>query len=479
MASKIVGKKNKRSYDDKLIKWISIGLGAFVAIVVAIVIIVSVVTGYIAKVDGLKIYDYEYVYFLQQAMYEEQNEKFEEPEDYDKMTSDEKKELIRKFWTDERKADCVEEAMDKARQFKAQYRLARAAGYKLTSEQKANVKANINNSYNMYKNYYKLSDEMIKLYYFGGMTLSEYKDFAIIQSTIELYKEALKKTYNATEEDLRAIYDKDPDDYRMVTIRQFTIKVDKTKPTDEKAEDYQTKLDEYKKAYDEALKEAKEIADTYNNGKTMTIYKVNDKGEFVLDDKGNKVVEKENVSFIDYIKSMSDESSSSKTNGELKINNNNKGSVKELTDFALSMVWNEDRTLIVKKPVENDEDSSDKKDDSGTEAQADEKDKDDKDDEDDKEDKDKEKQMTKLEIVETEQYIYVVRAEDITDYENSVESTEGAKDSIKDKIEYKWLEDKAVEDLESKVNSKGDEYKIYGKKDDDIKKINDSLFSTI
>jgi hypothetical protein len=66
--------KSKKSYDNKLITWISVGLGAFVAIVVAIVLIITLTTGYVAKVDGLKIYDYEYRYFLQNAMYKLQDE---------------------------------------------------------------------------------------------------------------------------------------------------------------------------------------------------------------------------------------------------------------------------------------------------------------------------------------------------------------------------------------------------------------------
>ena len=41
MADKKSTKKNKKSYDNKLITWISVSLGAFVAIVVAIVLIKS------------------------------------------------------------------------------------------------------------------------------------------------------------------------------------------------------------------------------------------------------------------------------------------------------------------------------------------------------------------------------------------------------------------------------------------------------
>ena len=470
MATNKTSKKNKKSYDNNLIKWISIGLGAFVAIVIAIVVIITVTTGYVAKVDGLKIYDYEYVFFLQNAMYEEQEENFEEPEGYSDMTTEAQEAAIKEFWTDERKNKCAEAALEDARQFKAQYRLARAAGYKLTSEEKTNLKTNINSYYNTYLNY-GYSEEMIEAYFLGGMTLSEYKDFAIIQSTIELYKTAIKEGLAPTEEELRAIYDENPDDYRTVGIRQFTVAVDATKPTDEEADDYQTKLDAYNDAYAKALEYAQEIADTYNAGNKMSTYKLDDEGNYELDEDGNKVVDQADLSFEDYIKAESDDSTSSSTGGLSEINNNNKGSVDEITDYALSMIWNEDRTKIIKKDAEGTENNDSE--DSGVEAQA----------EDATEDTEGEEEentvMTQLEIIETETAIYVVRAESITDYESSVESAEGAEDSIKDQIKSEWLEEKAVEDLENKVNAKGDEYKITSKKEDEIKELNESLFSTI
>lgn len=55
MANNMKSKKNKKSYDNKVITWISVGLAAFVIVVVAIVLIVTLTTGYVAKVDGLKI----------------------------------------------------------------------------------------------------------------------------------------------------------------------------------------------------------------------------------------------------------------------------------------------------------------------------------------------------------------------------------------------------------------------------------------
>ena len=54
-----------------------------------------------------------------------------------------------------------------------------------------------------------------------------------------------------------------------------------------------------------------------------------------------------------------------------------------------------------------------------------------------------------------------------------------AADSIKDQIEAKWKEDKAVEKLEALVNEKGDEYKVTSKKEDYLKELNDSVFSTM
>lgn len=457
-------KKNKKSYDNKLITWISVGLGAFVAVVLAIVLIITLTTGYIAKVDGLKIYEYEYLYFLQQAMYDMQEEDFEKPEEFDEMTTEEQEKLYKDFWTNERKAAASDDALDAARQFKAQYRLARAKGYKLSSEEKNNLKTNITQYYNQYISY-GYSEELVESYFLGGMNLSEYKDFAIIQSTIEKYKTDIKKEMNPTDAELRAIYDENPDDYRKIGIRSFQIDVGVEKPTDDKAQDYQTKLDKYNKAYEEAKKYAQEIVDTYNSGKTMSTYKKDDKGEFILDKDGNKTVDQENLSFIDYIKAESDDSSSSTSGGLSEINNAQPSTIEEITDYALSMIWNADRTKIIKKAAEDSAKPEAKAGEEKEEAKE--------------ESKEENTVMTELEIVETQTAIFVVRAESITDYENSKESQEGAADSIKDQIEAKWKEDKAVEKLEALVNEKGDEYKVTSKKEDVIKELNDSVFSTM
>lgn len=446
-------KKNNKSYDNKLITWISVALGAFVAVVIAIVLIITMTTGYVAKVDGLKIYDYEYNFFLQQAMYELQEENL--PEDYDEKTDAEKQQWNKEFWTEERRAEVANNALEDARQFKAQYSLARDKGYKLSSEEKNNLKNNITQYYDQYMSY-GYTAEMVEQIMFGGMTLSEYKEFAIIQSTIEEYKKALRDDINPSDDELLAVYKENRDDYRKVSLRKFMIDIGVTKPTDENADDYATKNDEYTKALEEAEKFAREIIETYNAGEKMPIYKKGEDGKFETDEDGNWIIdtEKEALDFIEFIKTESDDSSSSSTGGLSEINNNTPDSVKEITEYALSMDWNTERTQIVKSDAEDKQETKD------VEAPAEE-----------------ESVMTKLEMIKTDTAIYVVRVENIEDFENSKESSEGAKDSIKDVIRAEVVEEKVVEKLEALVNEKGDKYKVESKKEEELKELNDKLFS--
>lgn len=445
--------KKNNNYDDKIIKMIAAGLGAFVLIVVAIVIVITMTTGYVAKVDGVgafnsKIYDYEYNYFLDQAIYEIFDEQFEEPEGYDDMKAEEKEAAEKKFWTDEKKNEAADKALEDARQFKAQYKLAIDNGFKLSSDEKANLKANLDNYYNQYLSY-GYNQEMIESMMFGGMSLSEYKDFAIIQTTIENYKASVKEDIDVTDADIKAVYDEEPNDYRKIDIRQFMIEIEAKKPTDKDADDYKTKDDAYKKEYAEAKAKAEEIIKTFNDGKKMLVPKTDEKGNEVKDDKGNTVYEKEGgYTFEEYIVNESDDPNS-KNGGAYTINNNSKGSCDEVTDYALSLKWNEDRTKIVEK----DEDVSKFK------GSKDPK--------------------TELKMIETENAIYIVRAENITDLENSKESSEGAEDSIKDVIKATLLEEKAVEKLEANVNEKKDEFALKSKKEDELKKLNDERLSEL
>jgi hypothetical protein len=79
--------------------------------------------------------------------------------------------------------------------------------------------------------------------------------------------------------------------------------------------------------------------------------------------------------------------------------------------------------------------------------------------------------MTALEIIETDGAFYVVRAENIEDFDNTKESEEGAKDSIKDTIKTEWLEDEAVKELKQMVANAGSKFDVKGKKQDKIDEI--------
>lgn len=476
MATKAMKKtqKKKGSYDNKLIMWISIGLAVFVALIIGVYFIITATTGFIGKVDGYKIYDYEYQYYLELALSEEYSDNYEKPENADDMSDEELAKHEKDFWTEERKAKCADKALDEARKFKAMYSLSIKNGYKLNSTERANLKSQIDTYYSMYLNY-GYSSEMILNYFFFGMSLPEYKEYAIQQAAIEKYKEVLKEKYNATEEDLREIYDEDPDYYRLVSIRYLQVNKP-TKPSvpkdssgkeiaadttnaDDKAkyDDYLKDLEKYNKELEEAKKFAEAVMEAYNAGLT---YKVKD-------DKGK---ETEYKTFADLVKGESDDKNSSTNSGLYEVNSNS-SLLQELVDFALTMQWNEDRTQIIKVEKEDDkeedkeedkEDTESSKEESTPAPQSDDENKE----EDNKEDK--KDPMTALEIIETDGAFYVVRAEDIEDFDNSVESKEGAKDSIKDKIEVEWLEDEAVKELEQMVENAGSKFKVNGKKQDKI-----------
>lgn len=472
MAAKAMKKnqKKKGSYDNKLIMWISIGLAVFVALIIGVYFIITATTGFIGKVDGYKIFDYEYQYYLELAISEEYSENYEEPENADDMSDEELSAHQKAFWTEERKAKCAEKALDDARKFKAMYSLSVKNGYKLNSTEKANLKSQIDTYYSMYLNY-GYSSEMILNYFFFGMSLSEYKEYAIQQSAIEKYKTVLKEKYEATEDDLREIYDKDPDYYRLVSIRYLQVNKP-TKPSvpkdssgkeisadttnaDEKAkyDDYLKDLEKYNKDLEEAKTFAEAVMAAYNAGLTYT----------VKDDNGK---ETEYKTFADIVKGESDDKQSSTNSGLYEVSSGSSLNEK-LVEFALSMQWNEDRTQII-KVVEEDEDKEDKEEDKKDEESSEKEDSADAQSDDESKEETKKDPMTALEVIETDTAFYVVRAEDIEDFDNSVESKEGAADSIKDKIKVEWLEDEAVKELEQMVENAGSKFKVDGKKQDKI-----------
>ena len=71
-------------------------------------------------------------------------------------------------------------------------------------------------------------------------------------------------------------------------------------------------------------------------------------------------------------------------------------------------------------------------------------------------------------LLDDDHYFYLVRCIGIEDFENSKESEEGAEDSIKDIVRKDMYEDKAVAELEAKIEAAGKKYAVESKKQDEI-----------
>jgi len=491
MATNVKAKKKKGSYDNKMIKWIAIGLGALVAVIVAVFLIVTLTTNYVAKVAGQKIYNYEYNYYLRQAVSKEYQDNFDEfkPEGYDDMTSAEQDEVFKAFYTDERKAKCEENALEEARKYKAEYKLAVENGYKLSSTEKSNVKSNIDYYIYMYVNYYGYSEELATYYMTqGAMTLSEYKEFMIKTTAIEKYKNALKETYEVTDEEIKATYDEEPNDYRTLTGRvfQFSLPTAPSVPTDDdgneitadttdtelaaKYADYQSDLEKYNKEIENYLKLAAMMKETYDLNKKFTLYDY-DMTTFTpkteTDESGN-TTEKTlaaDATFEEICTSVSSWASASSNKGVVSVNNNNSSGVDKIDEFILAVQWNEARNGFVVPADEDAEEATAETSSTSEETET---------------ETDTEATVLPSEIRIIKVYndsdvltaLYLVRVEDIDDIDSEAdEDSEDGLNTVKSTIKAEILEDKAVADLEAQVEAGGSKYALKSVKKKQLAKV--------
>lgn len=492
MATNLKAKKKTGTYDNKLILWISAGLAAFVVLVVAIFMIVSYSTNYVAKVNGMKIYTYEYKYFLTQAI----AEKFEEPEGYDKMTSQEKEEAFNKFFTDKVKAECQQEALEEARKFKASYKLAVQAGFKLTAKERANAKSYIDYQLNMYTSSYGLDTATATYYITGGsMSLSEYKEYSIRQAAIEKYKTELKKDYTVTTEEMKEIYDEDPNEYRTLTGRvyKFAIPSKPTVPKDKNGKDISkdTTDEELKKEYakyEESLKEYEqkvanfirlcdEMQAAIDAGEKYTLYDRDYVTYEIKKDKEGKEVILVKEGDFEALCAMSSWTSASSNKGVITVGADQNSGVEEIDEYILQMQWNEARDgFIFVEEKDEEEEKDDAQDESASTSSA-------------AEDKKEEKKPTpsKLQKIEIKNddgvltALYLVRVENIDDFDTEVEKkddkeTEETLNTVQTGIKETILEDKAVADLEAKIEAAGKKLAATDKKQGRLDNILKELF---
>lgn len=488
MATNLKAKKKTGTYDNKLILWISAGLAAFVILVVGIFSIVTYSTNYVARVNGDKIYTYEYKYFLQKAI----AEKFEEPEGYAEMTSAEKEKAFNEFFTDEVKKECQAEALEEARQFKASYKMAVNAGFKLTAEQRANAKSYIDYQLNMYTSSYGLDIATATYYITGGtMELDEYKEYSIRQMAIENYKTELKKDYTVTTEEMKELYDKDPDEYRTLSGRvyKFAIPSKPTVPkdkdgkeiskdtTDEELKKEYTKYEESLKEYEQKvanfIKLCDEMEAAINAGEKYTLYDRDYVTYEIKKDKDGKEVILVKDGDFEALCAMSSWSQASSNKGVITVGAGQKSGVEEIDEYLLQMQWNETRDGFIF--VEEKEE--DKKEDSASTSSTSEE----------KKEEDKKVTPSKLHKIEIKNDdgvltgLYLVRVENIDDFDTEVEKKEDDKDeeklnAVQTGIKAEILEDKAVAELKEKVKNAGDKYAVSSKKQERLDEILDSMF---
>lgn len=490
MATNVKAKKKTGTYDNKLIFYIAGGLLAFVLICVAVFVIVTASTNYAAKVDGQKIYDYEYRYYLMNEISEYYNDNFEEPEGYDDLSSDEQQKLWDAFFTDDVKATVEANALEEARKFKAEYRMAVKKGYKLTSTEKASVKSNIDYYVSMYVSYYGLSQDQAEYYITQGtMKLSEYKKFMIQIQAIEKYKNALKETYTVTDDEMRAIYDEAPDDYRTISGRVFKFSLP-TKPNlpvdndgnpvtaDTEDEELKAKYDEYQKSladYEASLpnyeKLANEMLEALNTTGKFTLYDydmVSYEIKKEKDDDGNETdkdaVKAENADFETLCTSQSAWSNASTNLGVISVNNGSSSGVEEIDELLITAQWNDARNRIAFVEKASEDDAEENADDVAN-AESD--------------DSSADKQIavfTEIRLVKVTDEdgnltgLYLVRAEGIDDFDSDPEE-DAELNTIKSNIKATVLEDKAVADLEAKVEKAGSKYALKSKNKKVLKKI--------
>ena len=260
MATNVKVKKKKGSYDNpKLFTYITVSLAVVIALITVIAIVIYTSGNYVGKVNGKKIYDYEYEYYLYLELSEMQS-----AVDVEGLSQSEQTEKYREFWNtpDENgvypEDKAKKNALEEVRKFKASYLYALKEGYKLNKEEKSNIKTNIDFTLQQWQAQYQsfglnISREDLIKNLCATMTLNQYKEYMIQYATIEKYKDALKETYDISDEEIKNIYEEDRDKYRYVDIRVLFMKA----INDEKEE---MNEDEYK----ELLDKANEIAKSFN-----------------------------------------------------------------------------------------------------------------------------------------------------------------------------------------------------------------------
>ncbi|MBE7056976.1 MAG: hypothetical protein E7388_06015 [Ruminococcaceae bacterium] len=371
MSTEIKKKKKTGSLDNnKFVAILAVSL-AVIVVFVSVLSVVLVTSGnFVAKLNGQKLYNYEYVHYLN-AELADISEEIDIPEG----TSDEKAvEIYKEYFTKKDENGkyalqlCQENALEELRIFKASYQLALDKGFKLTSEEADNVEANVDYMINYYYSVYQQYDSSITYedvlqYVCGEMSAKQYKEYAKQDTVIAKYMDSMKEKYDITEAEMRKVYDENVNDYRTAKVQKFFLS---TMTTDKDGKSV-------------AMKDA-EKADV----------------KAKIDDYLAKFKSGE-LKFEETIKSKSEETNAAKSAGISTINNGSLSGDTKVDEWALK--------------------------------------------------KEKADAENVYEVIEAEKGYYIIRCNEVEDFDNSVDSEEGANDSIKNTIKAEIATERATKQM--------------------------------
>lgn len=511
-------KKVVSSYDTKLIWIVVAAVVVITAGILAAVAINAFNNSFIGRVDGMRVQKYEYNYFLKSVMSEMESEAEEADEDFDEDT----------FWTDEKKAEAKEKAIDEVVKWSAEYKIAIANGGKLTKEEKTNISNNLNSYisyyYQLYTQYYSSTytlDQICQMV--TGVTydeLDEYTEYLCKQEAINKYLEKQEETYNVSdlyfkdedgnkkssaEDAIKDQYNSKIDEYRRIEMTVLaiskgtaptapTVVEEPTKPetedeTSTEYVEYTTKLASYneylekKATYETELEEFnKTVAELKTKVETMRT-QLNEKGTYTGKGYAEVATEEKDSegNAVKAIKDYTDATIETIAETESTLYSSTKGAntfTGEVTDdssflakLAQSMNWVDDTYKEVKSNLADKEEGSEDTTDYTFESIQ---------------DNGKFKE-TKLKLFEDDDNFYVVKVTGILDLNTSTEEpaekSEDDEDAEEEELSVRQtvINDlkavKSVDDIEKLVADAGDKYALKGRKDKVVDAVVEELFA--
>lgn len=219
-------KKKSVSSDNTLIVSVIVFLTILVVAVTVIAVYLSDAGSYVGRVNGQKIYTYEYQTFLDKAM----NDQFSIMPRADANTNPPIEEIQKYFTTADENSKtpydkAKEAAMLLAKNFKASVIMAKNAKVSLTNDEKLQYTNYIDQSIAQYT-----QQGMSATAITGGLSTKDYKLFALDNAQVEKYKkDKIVPTFNPTDDELSKYYTESEDLYRTLSVKViFASKTDAT-----------------------------------------------------------------------------------------------------------------------------------------------------------------------------------------------------------------------------------------------------------